>query len=673
MSFDRSKLLLALLGSIVGTGSLFGSIQLSITAGASVTVTCNTATGPGTAASVTVKNTGSQSVTITSVQNLPKGIGVTSPTLPITLTTSGTTQSATLTLNYAAGCLGAGTATASGSVANATFYIDIGSSTTPVADAALTAVNYTYTVSTTPLTISPSPVTVTCLYTGSGDYTANTTTVTVSSNANLGTPFTVASAPGWLTLGSAGTATASGYSISFTPTNCTGVIGSSMTGTVTLAAYPTTLTKSVTVTLLVVGPSPLTLSSVATKTYVKNSGSYPSWTVNVSSSPSGLYFTIDPTSLPNWLTASAMGASASTAGVAITFQATPILDTMTAGNLSASVVFKVTGYANTVLTIRLVVDNPASTLSAVEGTVRNLTWIQGQPLPTANITAVSSDAPISFTISTTGAIALPSQTSGVAYNFGTVIPVTFNVTEFAQAQPGNVLTGTETLQYGSNSLVVTFNITVQSGSSSATLSGISPTNLPTAVVGQTFNVNLYGTGFIPSTDPTQRTNVGIVSNGAIVADPAITNVNVVNSSSIVLTIMVPSNDSLLPWSDQIVTFGVCNPAGGSCTVPTGTVTLLVGAGPIISAVSSASKGIPTTSVAPYDIISLWGYNFCSSNGTGCSANQVLYGEPDPVTVTYPTVNGLSPDNGQRRLTVTFQTHGTSTVIATAPLLFASNT
>jgi uncharacterized protein (TIGR03437 family) len=82
--------------------------------------------------------------------------------------------------------------------------------------------------------------------------------------------------------------------------------------------------------------------------------------------------------------------------------------------------------------------------------------------------------------------------------------------------------------------------------------------------------------------------------------------------------------------------------------------------------------LPT--IAPYDMLSIFGANFCSSGNTGCSSTQVLYGAPDPVTLSYPL--SLSPDSSgasQRLLSVTFQTHGSSpSVIANAPLLFATN-
>jgi uncharacterized protein (TIGR03437 family) len=158
--------------------------------------------------------------------------------------------------------------------------------------------------------------------------------------------------------------------------------------------------------------------------------------------------------------------------------------------------------------------------------------------------------------------------------------------------------------------------------------------------------------------------------------------NVLNSTSILLTITVPvSNDPYLPFSGTggPVVIGVCNPQGVGCSTPAASTTLTIGVNPIIQAVTSSSSYVQATApaltaVAPYDILSVFGTAFCVSGGTGCTgSNSVLYGSTDPVTSSYPV--SVSPDAAgatQRVLSVTFLGHGTSTVIATAPLLFATN-
>ena len=106
-------------------------------------------------------------------------------------------------------------------------------------------------------------------------------------------------------------------------------------------------------------------------------------------------------------------------------------------------------------------------------------------------------------------------------------------------------------------------------------------------------------------------------------------------------------------------------------------TLTIANGPIVQAVTSASSFLEVTppanpKVAPYDMISIFGANLCTSSGVSC--NMFMAGVADPVSLRYPSF--LSPDPvsaTQRLLTVTFQTHTASpTTIATAPLLFATN-
>ena len=407
----------------------------------------------------------------------------------------------------------------------------------------------------------------------------------------------------------------------------------------------------------------------------------------MTSPPNNLFFTVDMASLPNWLSVDATSGTTGTGGTVgtvLNFSSTNVADTMSPGTNTAYVNLKVSGYKDKTVAIVLTVKNPIPVLSVQEGTVRNLTWLIGQPLPAPFVTAISSDSAIPFTLTAGGNVAQPVNNQGVALTSGTQIPVTFTPLAFAQAQPGSMITGTLTLNWTSGvtakQTMVSFNIAVQSAGATATLSSIAPTNLPTAAAGQTFTVTLYGSGFNPSADTTQKTTVGIVSSGTLIQDANISS-NVVNSSTIVLTIVVPSSvDANLDFTktNNPVVLGVCNPSGGACTQPTGgTQTLKIGAGPTIQSVTSASSFSTVAIVAPYDMISIFGSNFCSSNGTGCNANTILYGVPDPTTLTLAT--WLSPDAGQRPLTVTFQTPAVvgppasaAVTFATAPLLFATN-
>jgi uncharacterized protein (TIGR03437 family) len=414
-------------------------------------------------------------------------------------------------------------------------------------------------------------------------------------------------------------------------------------------------------------------------TYVKGSGTPGYVDVPVTSSPTGLFFAVNTANLPIWLT---VDSTTATAPRSLRFSSTMVCDTLAPGTYTATIYLKVSGYADTPITVKLQLNNKAPRLSVSEGTTRNISWTLGSATPTAVITAVSSDSPLAYTATSGGTLApiiQDSQKSGLAYNFGTQIGITFDPLKFAAASPGSVLTGTVTITWGSPSstIVVTFNITIVSAA--PTLSSVSPASIPTAAAGQTFTVVLNGAGFVTSTELSQKTKVGIVVGGVIVTDTNFA-VTVVNASNINLTITVPATaDANLPFAaGGSVVLGLCNPSGTTCSTPAGQATLTIGSGPIVQAVVSASSftqvapGTLTTTSA-YDMLSIFGANFCSSNATGCSSSQILYGTPDALTQRYPTT--LSPDSSStpRNLSVTFYVHGAGGAsLGSAPLLFATN-
>lgn len=681
--FHGHGILLAVLASTLCTGLLHGS-GLSLSTTTATTITCNTATtGPATPVIITVKpGTDVTYPVVVTPGPLPAGLVVTPSTGTFaSASAANVTSGIAFTLSAAQGCAGL----SGGANSAATFHFMVSqNSGAPVADTNNVTTTITVTAAASGLSASASASTISCLLNGS-TYTPSPSTITLTvTNAETGgTPFTIAR-PTWMTLTTQPpytvTSAIGSSSIVFTP-SCSGPVGTINTGSITLTDSPAP-PVTVPLTMKVVAPSTLTATTPAPQTYVKASGSahYPSWTVTLGGATDGQIYTVNPATLGSWLTASPMSGAYGTANTII-FQATGGIDSLAASSTpyTQTVHISISGYADTTVTISLLVANPASTLSFAEGTVRNLTWVQGQGIPTATITAVSSNEPIQYSTTSSGAIApiiAASEQSGLAYSFGTEIPVTFPNLPFSEAQPGNVLTGVVTFIWGSNTSTVTFYVTVQAGTSTAVLNSATPVNLPTASTGEQFTVTLYGSGFVPASDPTQRTTVGVVNaSNLLVQDPNIIGINVMNSSTIALTIQAPtpSTDPLLPWTGTSVVFGVCNPAGGTCSTPTGSLAMVVGAGPTISSVVSASTqtSASTPNVAPYDILTLWGSNFCTANGTGCGATGVLYGNLNPSTMTYTTA--LSPDGGQRNLTVSFKAHTASaSSYVAAPLLFANN-
>lgn len=676
------RILLVLTLFVLLVNPIYSANTLTATP-SSVTLTCNTVNGPGAPVTIVIKPvtalTTGQSTAVT-IGSLPPGVVVTTTPTTQTLTPSNQAAGIAYGINYAAGCVGATTGTST-----PTFQ------PTAAGTAGVTVtVNSTVTATTSGLNTSPSSVALTCVLSGTTYTRGSTQTVSVTSAAVGGTPLSldgVNTPANWVTVGALSGASAGATPVTFTlapAAGCGGFAsGTTNTTTVHLLNAPGP-PKNVQVTLQILTPTPLTYSPAAPKlTYVKGTMTpgYTDVTITSATTPAP-FFSVDTASLPIWLT---VDSTTGKVPKSIRFSSTSVAETLPPGTYSSSVSVKVSGSGDLSVPITMLVTNTAPKLTVAEGITRPLTWTVGTAPPTAVITAVSSGSPISYVATSGGTLAptiAANQASGLAYSFGTQIGVSFDSSILAGAQPGSVLTGTVTLTWGSPSstTVVTFNITVLSPG--ATMTALAPASLPTSLPGQNFTVVISGSGFVPSPDLTQRTKVGIVVGTAFMANSNLT-WNVVNPSSIIVTINVPATaDPNLPFAPTgtggTVKLAVCNPTSGSCSTASAYLPLTIGNGPIVQVVTSASSYIQvnpgsTPTVSPYDIISIFGTNFCTSGGTGCSSNQILYGTPD-ASLKYPTT--LSPDSvsaTQRFLTVKFQTQGASpTLIANASLLFATN-
>lgn len=693
--FKRSGLkLLPVLLTLTASPSLLKAVNLLTPVPAAPTLTCSTATGTTPVTVTLTPGSSSGSLTTVTFAALSGGVTVTPASATIA---SGTKNPVIFSVSLAPGCVGvtnAGTPTVQFKV-NGTN------------DATITVTSNVAAGTTNPLTASPNPVSVTCVYNpaNGGSFTPGpAVTVSATSAATGGTPVTATAVSSWLSVGAVSGSPATTTAATFTvqaQSPCSGpgnITTGTVPGSITLGAGGIAATKSLTVNTVIVPPTPLSISpALPSFTYVKSSGAAGYVDVNVTSTvPTNTYFfAVNTATMPSWLTVSSLNG---TTPKSIRFSSTNVADTLAPGTYSASVHITVSSTGDLTIPITMLLTNSAPKLSATVSTPgtpspgTNINWQIGQPLPTPTITAFSTDTPIPFTVSVAGPLgpSVPvSQLSGLAYSFGTPINVSFSSQVFAAAVPNQVLTGTVTLTYGNPAatIVETFNVTVQSPS--ATLTALSPATIPTSNASPvtTFRVTLTGSGFITGTDPTRRTTVGIVaqgaSNNALTLDSAFA-VDVQNSSNIILTITVPSaTDTLLPFAVSgtggPVTIGVCNPINGAaCTMATGMQTLTIGSGPIIQAVTSSSSLTQVTaptlpSVAPYDMISIFGTSFCSQSGTGCTTNQVLYGTPDSTLQTYPTTLTPPGQSGTPlSLSVTFYQHGTTTSLGTAPLLFATN-
>jgi uncharacterized protein (TIGR03437 family) len=408
-------------------------------------------------------------------------------------------------------------------------------------------------------------------------------------------------------------------------------------------------------------PLTATASSVALS-YQKPSTAGAATTIKITAAAS-TFFTIDPATVPSWLSLSALNGTAVPApnGASIVFTPSAIGATLAPGNYTGSVHFVVTtGATDLVVPVTLTVKNPLAALSIKETTPGTLNWAKGAALPTVTITPVSSSEPISYTVTTT--LTAPTsptgwiktdRTSGLAYSTGSApITVTFIPQTFLVADVASHLTGTVVLTPSSGS-AVTIAIDITVGPPTAAISSIYPAQTPVATSG-TVQVVLTGTGFVNTTG--QETVVKLTGTG--VGDTATTlttEVTIVNSSTIILAI--PGATYLATAGDAVISVqnGAATPS---------TKNLKVTANPIINSVTNSASFVQTSGapvVAPYEIISIFGDNF------GADPTTPLLGTVDTF-YRYPSK--LTPVPSQDLVVKFYQSDGT-TLIGAASILFAT--
>ncbi len=406
-------------------------------------------------------------------------------------------------------------------------------------------------------------------------------------------------------------------------------------------------------------------------------------------------FVIDPTTVPFWLSILTSDLSAPdlsdtavpSPGLTINFVASAAAGTLGNGAYKASVHVKVNGYQDLVVPVTLTVTGSNSTLSVMNGATAvasagtvATTWVYGAALPTVNLTLLSSDNPIGFTAASTVNGTSPedwillSNSSGIAYNYGTPLTITFAQDALTNAAVGSTLSGTVTISYGSSTYTV--NLTVLIGEPAPTVTNVFPQEVPLTGAGAV-TVVVTGTGFGTiaqgfTTATTVKIAYGAVSATNLVGITAKTGggvgaVTVVNPTTMILTI---------PWEDgtpvsilntaQTVTISITN--GLTSEVPI-TANLYVTNSPVIYSISDAAALTEPTpgskpNVAPYEIISIFGNNFCPT----CVAPVVapVSSGRYPTTLTAPVTSG-------HPLTVTFYQSDGSTLVGNAYILFANNT
>lgn len=417
--------------------------------------------------------------------------------------------------------------------------------------------------------------------------------------------------------------------------------------------------------------------------------------VNVTvTAASSTIFDIDPTTVPFWLQLGAMSgtAAASPNGAVISFVANSSAAALGVGGYSASVHFKVSGYADAVVPVSLSITNGTNVLSVAEGNTQAITWVYGSsPQPTQTLTILSSGQPTPFTVTTQNTTTsttenIPSnwiqvsETQGIAYNFGTPVTVSFLSDVLNNAAVGSALTGTVTITYGSgNTVVVSFTITV--GEPAATVTSIFPAQVPPASSGS-LKVVVAGTGFGTSTTTcapavcghATTVTIGYTGDGgsavSLTGSQVGGAISVVNPTTMVLTIpaMDAQSNPVNILAAGTVTLNITNGLNNE-TVQIQNLT--VTSAPIISSITDAASLVEATAgtapnLAPYELISIFGNNF--DTGASVAATTDSFSRY-PSTLTVPA-------SGGHALTVAFYKQGTigsSTLIGDAYLIFVSNT
>lgn len=400
------------------------------------------------------------------------------------------------------------------------------------------------------------------------------------------------------------------------------------------------------------------------------------------------FYTIDPTTVPYWLSVSVSSGTVvspitagTVAGTPSTFTlvASGVAATMGAGVYTATVQADVIGYAPLNIPVTLVIKAPAAGLTATGATaLGSETWAVGAAQVPFTFTLASSSVPISYTttlssLTSTGATVASgitvSPASGLVYTWGTTVSVTLSPLVYAEAHAGDVLTATITVNYESTTMPISFQLTVTPPN--AAITSLYPTAVPVdTTASDVINVVISGSGFVP-TGTGQITQVWANGTTQLVTGTGLV-VNVVNSTTITLAITVGTT-GYFSTAGTPLTLAVINPNGGSPAVPTtgsGVANLNVVNTPIINSVTSAATFVESgasAQFAPYDMITIFGNNLCPD--CGGSNPTLLTGVPDSTYYRYPT--SVTPDS-THYLQVQFNKHG-GALVAQGYLIFANNT
>ncbi len=430
-------------------------------------------------------------------------------------------------------------------------------------------------------------------------------------------------------------------------------------------------------------------AATVTLTCTKGSACTSTATSNLAISSGTAYYAVTAPSVP-WVQLTPMTGLATTTASAnvITFSPSPAWTTLGSGLYSTVVTFTATGHTSVTVTVRLQVNDAATALQVRGGlnVLNPVPYTVGAAAPSMAFTLISSSSlPISFR-----ATVASSQTptgvpagwltlvgaaggtlNGIAYSWGTTLTVTPSAAALSQALPGDLLNASVTINLASGSnIIVPISISVNSGT--ATVMSVTPPVVPLLSAGVppgAVTMVLRGTNFVATN--TQKTRV-FLGTSAIAPE------NVTVLSPTFLTVSIPYDNTggaFKTAGATALSFTVTNNQSITTAPTTGAVTAGVSGAPIITTVTSSSAYVAAASgsnpkISPYDIISIFGFNFCALC-TG--SNSVLVGAPDATYARYPTLLTPNPTaTTTNKITVTFSKPGTPATTLPGYLLFATN-
>jgi len=404
------------------------------------------------------------------------------------------------------------------------------------------------------------------------------------------------------------------------------------------------------------------------------------------------FYTIDPATVPIWLSVSVAGGTVTspvttppTLGTPSVFTLGPsgVAARLGAGVYSGTVQVDVIGYLPLSIPVTLVIKAPLPALSALGiAALNGETWAIGAPQTAFKFSLASNNLPISYTSTLSSLVSTGttvssgisiSPASGLVYSWGTTVSVTLSASVYAKAVAGDVLTATITINCPSaspSSITIPFTLSVLPPL--AAITSLYPTAVPVDTnAADVVNVVISGSGFVAG-GTGQITEV--FANTALLT----TGVTVINSTTIVLAINVGTTNYFAAAGTPLI-LAVINPNGGSPSAPTSgpaVAGLPVVSTPIVNSITSSATFLESganATFAPYDMITIFGSNFCPDCGQG-SNPSLLTGAPDPTYFRFPT--SLSPDPASgtpHYLQVQFNKHTGGASIAPGYLIFANNT